>query len=39
MVSLPMSVRQGINVFLAGFIPSDNIKFRTVELTFLVSSE
>ena len=32
---MPMSVRQGINVFLAGFIPSENIRFRNEELTFI----
>jgi ATP-binding cassette subfamily E protein 1 len=36
-VTLPMSVRQGINVFLAGFIPSENMRFRDFELTFKVS--
>ena len=36
-VTLPMSVRQGINVFLAGFIPVENMRFRDVELTFKVS--
>jgi ATP-binding cassette subfamily E protein 1 len=34
---MPMSVRQGINVFLAGFIPSENMRFRDVELNFKVS--
>jgi ATP-binding cassette subfamily E protein 1 len=36
-VTMPMSVRQGINVFLAGFIPSENLRFRDVELTFRVA--
>lgn len=36
-VTMPMSVRQGINVFLAGFIPSENMRFRDVELTFKVT--
>lgn len=31
-----MSVRQGINVFLSGFIPSENMRFRDEELTFKV---
>ena len=35
-VTMPMSVRQGINVFLAGFIPSENMRFRDVELNFKV---
>lgn len=38
-VTMPMSVRQGINVFLAGFIPSENMRFRDVELTFKVSEQ
>ena len=36
-VTMPMSVIQGINVFLAGFIPSENMRFRDVELTFKVT--
>lgn len=35
-VTMPMSVRQGINVFLAGYIPSENMRFRDEELTFKV---
>lgn len=35
-VTMPMSVRQGINVFLAGYIPSENMRFRDVELDFRV---
>jgi ATP-binding cassette subfamily E protein 1 len=35
-VTMPMSVRQGINIFLAGFIPSENMRFRDEELTFKV---
>jgi ATP-binding cassette subfamily E protein 1 len=35
-VTMPMSVRQGINIFLAGFIPSENMRFRDVELNFKV---
>jgi ATP-binding cassette subfamily E protein 1 len=38
-VTMPMSVRQGINIFLAGFIPSENMRFREVELTFKVSEQ
>jgi ATP-binding cassette subfamily E protein 1 len=36
-VTLPMSVRQGINIFLSGFIPAENMRFRDFELTFKVS--
>ncbi|KAJ2522109.1 Fe-S cluster-binding ribosome biosynthesis protein [Coemansia sp. RSA 2049] len=33
-VTMPYSVREGINVFLAGKIPTENMRFRDVELTF-----
>ncbi|KAF7149285.1 hypothetical protein RHSIM_Rhsim03G0068100 [Rhododendron simsii] len=35
-VSLPLSVREGINVFLAGYIPTENLRFRDESLTFKV---
>lgn len=35
-VTMPYSVREGINVFLAGFIPTENLRFRPEELTFKV---
>lgn len=35
-VTMPSSVRQGINIFLSGFVPSENMRFREVELTFKV---
>lgn len=35
-VTMPFSVREGINVFLAGFIPTENMRFREEELTFKV---
>ena len=38
-VTMPMSVRQGINCFLAGWIPSENMRFRDEELTFNVSEK
>lgn len=38
-VTMPSSVREGINIFLAGFIPSENLRFRLTELTFKVSEE
>jgi ATP-binding cassette subfamily E protein 1 len=28
-VTMPFSVREGINIFLAGFIPTENLRFRT----------
>jgi len=33
-VSMPFSVREGINIFLAGFIPTENMRFRDDELSF-----
>jgi ATP-binding cassette subfamily E protein 1 len=36
-VTMPYSVREGINVFLAGFIPTENLRFRDEELTFKVA--
>mmetsp|Transcript_42710 Transcript_42710/g.30803 ORF Transcript_42710/g.30803 Transcript_42710/m.30803 type:complete len:237 (-) Transcript_42710:769-1479(-) len=38
-VTMPFSVREGINIFLAGFIPTENMRFRDVELTFKVSEQ
>jgi ATP-binding cassette subfamily E protein 1 len=36
--TLPFSVREGINVFLAGFIPTENMRFRDTSLSFKVST-
>jgi len=36
-VTLPFSVREGINIFLDGFVPTENLRFREVSLTFKVS--
>ena len=36
-VTLPFGVREGINIFLAGFIPTENLRFRDSELTFKVA--
>jgi ATP-binding cassette subfamily E protein 1 len=36
-VTLPFSVREGINIFLAGFIPTENLRFRQTSLTFKVA--
>lgn len=35
-VTLPFSVREGINIFLAGFVPTENLRFRDELLTFKV---
>ena len=34
-VSVPMSVKDGINVFLDGYIPSENMRFRPEPLKFV----
>jgi len=36
-VTMPFSVREGINIFLAGFVPTENLRFRQVSLTFKVA--
>lgn len=36
-VTLPSSVREGINIFLDGHIPSENLRFRTEALQFRMS--
>ena len=38
-VTMPFSVREGINVFLAGYVPTEQMRFRDYELTFRVSAE
>eukprot|EP00929_Paragymnodinium_shiwhaense_P118099 TRINITY_DN8979_c0_g1_i1.p1 TRINITY_DN8979_c0_g1~~TRINITY_DN8979_c0_g1_i1.p1 ORF type:complete len:611 (+),score=161.43 TRINITY_DN8979_c0_g1_i1:100-1932(+) len=38
-VTMPFSVREGINIFLDGFIPTENLRFREVSLTFKVAEE
>jgi len=36
-VTMPFSVREGINIFLDGYIHTENMRFRTESLTFKVS--
>jgi len=36
-VTMPFTVREGINIFLAGFVPTENLRFREIELTFRIS--
>uniref|UniRef100_A0A2P2LVQ6 ABC transporter E family member 2 n=2 Tax=Rhizophora mucronata TaxID=61149 RepID=A0A2P2LVQ6_RHIMU len=36
-VTLPFSVREGINIFLAGFVPTENLRFRDESLAFKVA--
>jgi ATP-binding cassette subfamily E protein 1 len=33
-VTMPFSVREGINIFLAGFIPTENLRFRDTSMSF-----
>lgn len=35
-VTMPFSVREGINIFLDGYVPTENMRFRTESLTFKV---
>jgi ATP-binding cassette subfamily E protein 1 len=35
---MPFSVREGINIFLAGFIPTENLRFRDEELNFKMAT-
>lgn len=36
-VTMPFTVREGINIFLAGFVPTENMRFRDEELSFHIS--
>ncbi|KAF5779936.1 putative capsular-polysaccharide-transporting ATPase [Helianthus annuus] len=36
-VTLPFSVREGINIFLEGYVPTENLRFRNEFLTFKVA--
>ncbi|AFR92884.1 ATP-binding cassette, sub-family E, member 1 [Cryptococcus neoformans] len=36
-VTMPYSVREGINIFLDGMIPTENLRFRDESLTFKIS--
>jgi len=38
-VTMPFSVREGINIFLDGFVPTENLRFREVSLTFKVTED
>lgn len=38
-VTMPFTVREGINIFLAGFVPTENMRFREEELNFKISAE
>jgi len=34
---MPFNVRDGINIFLQGFVPTENLRFREEALSFKVS--
>ncbi|KAK2165943.1 hypothetical protein LSH36_44g12007 [Paralvinella palmiformis] len=36
-VTMPFSVREGINIFLDGFVPTENLRFRETSLIFKVA--
>uniref|UniRef100_A0A2K6L6N6 ABC transporter domain-containing protein n=1 Tax=Rhinopithecus bieti TaxID=61621 RepID=A0A2K6L6N6_RHIBE len=36
-VTLPFSVRKGINIFLDGYVPTENLRFRDASLVFKVA--
>lgn len=38
-VTMPFSTREGINIFLAGFVPTENLRFRDEELNFKMSTQ
>ena len=38
-VTMPFSVREGINIFLAGFVPTENLRFREEAMSFKVSDQ
>jgi translation initiation factor RLI1 len=37
MITLPFSVREGINIFFAGFVPKGNVWFQDESITFKVA--
>jgi len=38
-VTMPFSVREGINMFLGGYIPAENMRFREEELSFHIPQD
>lgn len=38
-VTMPFSCREGINIFLDGFVPTENLRFRQQSLSFKVSEQ
>lgn len=35
-VTMPFGVREGINIFLAGYVPTENMRFRDEEMSFKI---
>ena len=38
-ISAPFSVREGINIFLQGYLPTENMRFRDEQLIFHISDD
>ena len=38
-ITVPFTVREGINIFLSGFIPTENMRFRKEELVFRITDD
>ncbi|KAH0792612.1 ABC transporter E family member 2 [Histomonas meleagridis] len=38
-ITAPFTVREGINIFLAGYIPTENMRFRKEELVFRITDD
>ncbi|OHT13194.1 ABC transporter E family member 2 [Tritrichomonas foetus] len=38
-ITVPFTVREGINIFLSGFIPTENMRFRKDELVFRITDD
>jgi len=38
-VTMPFSVREGINIFLDGFVPTENLRFRDESLSFRLTQD
>jgi ATP-binding cassette subfamily E protein 1 len=36
-VTMPFSVREGINIFLSGYLPTENVRFRNWSLNFKIA--
>ena len=36
---MPFAVREGINIFIDGYLPTENMKFREIELNFRMKDQ